>query len=340
MKINRNKLGELVKDHYLSCRKHPVAHLWIYNYTQKAQYEKLWTPETLMCRGLIVDQSDNIIARPFNKFFNYEEFKSELPTSNFDVYEKMDGSLGILYWVNDEPFLATRGAFESEQAIKGTELLKKYQNLDKLNRNHTYLFEIIYPSNRIVVDYGAEEKIVLLAIIETETGNELPLESDIFEVVKKYDGIHDLKNIKEKQEDNKEGFVIKWPDGFRLKLKFDEYVRLHRLVTRVTARSIWDLLRSGQPFDELLERVPDEFFSWVKAKKAYFENEYTQIRLDADLLVQGCNLENLSRKEAAMIIKDHPLSAVVFKLLDKKDVSELIWKMLYPKHEIPFKTEI
>ncbi len=82
---------------------------------------------------------------------------SLLKSSNFDVYEKMDGSLGILYWIDDKPFLATRGAFESEQAIKGTELLRKHQNLNKLNRNYTYLFEIIYPSNRIVVDYGAEE---------------------------------------------------------------------------------------------------------------------------------------------------------------------------------------
>jgi RNA ligase len=38
----------------------------------------------------------------------------------------MDGSLGILFNYKGEWVLATRGSFTSDQSVKGTELLQKY----------------------------------------------------------------------------------------------------------------------------------------------------------------------------------------------------------------------
>jgi RNA ligase len=123
---------------------HPVYDLTIWNYSPKVQYEKLWDDITIQCRGLVTNSKNEIIARPFKKFFNYEEHKPEdLPNEEFEVYEKMDGSLGILFHYENEWILATRGSFTSEQSIKGTEMLKKYP-LEKLDVNNTYLFEIIY----------------------------------------------------------------------------------------------------------------------------------------------------------------------------------------------------
>ena len=94
-----------------------------------------------------------------------------LPNEPFEVYEKLDGSLGILYWLGDEPYIATRGSFESPQAQIATELLRAY-DLSGLDRRRTYLFEIIYPENRIVVNYDDRRELVLLAIIDTATGRE------------------------------------------------------------------------------------------------------------------------------------------------------------------------
>ena len=91
--IDINKLNELVNQKYVSVQKHPEADLYIYNYTQNAQYEGFWNQITLMCRGLILDGQGNIIARPFPKFFNLEEHQpEEIPKENFEVFEKMDGS--------------------------------------------------------------------------------------------------------------------------------------------------------------------------------------------------------------------------------------------------------
>jgi len=151
MFIDIEKFKLLKEAGYISIRQHDLVDLLIFNYTPKCQYEPMWTEETSMCRGLITDFSGKIISRPFRKFFNLSEAK-EIPDGDFKVYEKYDGSLGILYWIGDEPFIATRGSFHSEQAIKGSELIKKY-DVSNLDKNYTYLFEIQLLLNSIVLNY-------------------------------------------------------------------------------------------------------------------------------------------------------------------------------------------
>lgn len=334
-------LDQLIKDKYISVQKHPTEDLFIYNYTQKAQFERMWTEETLACRGLIMDGNRKVIARPFGKFFNLEE-EENLPAEDFEVFEKLDGSLGILYFIGEKPFIATRGSFISEQAVKATAILHEKYGALHLNKDVTYLFEIIYPQNRIVVDYGKVEDIYLLAIIETKTGIEYAydyLKHANFPIIKRYDGISDLSKIKELQEDNKEGFVIRFKSGKRLKIKFEEYVRLHRLVTGINARRIWDLLRNGQSMEELLDRVPDEFYIWVRATKAELEQKYSDIEEYAKKVVKKVSkLDN--RREQAHIVLEGKFTSVVFNMLDKKDYSPAIWGYLKPRHEVPFKTTI
>lgn len=75
----------------------------------------MWNHATLTCRGLIADSEGTILARPSTKFFNLEQVE-QLPDEPFEVYEKLDGSLGILYWLDDEPYISTRGSFESPQS--------------------------------------------------------------------------------------------------------------------------------------------------------------------------------------------------------------------------------
>jgi RNA ligase len=94
--INLEKIDQLIAEGYITKRPHASGELFIYNYTAKAQYDRLWTPETMQCRGLILDRDGAIAARPLAKFFNLQEHKEALPAEPFDVYEKLDGSLGIL----------------------------------------------------------------------------------------------------------------------------------------------------------------------------------------------------------------------------------------------------
>jgi RNA ligase len=258
------KLNKYYEDGLLYKQVHPSLPLTIWNYSEKVQFENLWDEVTLMCRGLVTDNNGDIVAIPFQKFFNIEENRFT-PTENFEVYEKMDGSLGIVFWYQGQWVVATRGSFTSDQAIKATEILEKY-NKDIMFRHLTFCFEIIYPENRIVLDYGDDEKLVLLGTFD-KNGKET--DSSIwsqwgFDVVKKYDGIKDFNQLKSMIKDDQEGFVVKFSNGDRIKVKGVEYLRLHKIMTNVTTTGIWEYLKNGEDVMELLKDVPDEFYKKIQ----------------------------------------------------------------------------
>jgi T4 RnlA family RNA ligase len=335
MNLNLSNLNQLIQENYIKVQKHPSEELYIYNYTAKAQYDRVWNECTLNCRGLILNQKMEVIARPFPKFFNLGEQEDQyIPNEVFEVYEKMDGSLGVLYWIDNKPYMATRGSFDSHQAVKANELLhSKYaKSLDKLNPQFTYLFEIIYPENRIVVDYGSEEMLILLAVIDTQTGAEQQLVDIGFPIVKKYDGINDIGALKTMEAENKEGFVIRFKSGYRLKVKFEEYQRIHRIVTNVSSISIWEYLRDEKDWGDILERVPDEFYQWVKNTRQQLIDQYQAILNQAQQDYKVLE----TRKETALYFQTCQYPSVMFNLLTGKRVNETIWKMIRPKFEKPF----
>lgn len=335
MLMNTDLLKEMIEQGYVEVQKHPERGLYIYNYTQIAQYERVWNEVTLMCRGLILNEQGQIVARPFPKFFNLGEHENqEIPNEPFEVYEKMDGSLGILYWCENTPYISTRGSFTSIQSQRANEMLiQKYQkNLEQLNPRYTYLFEIIYPENRIVVDYGSNEQLVLLAIVETATGRELPLVDIGFPIVKKYDGLQDLEVLCGIQEDNKEGFVVKFKSGLRYKIKFEEYVRIHRVITQVSTISIWEYLKEGKQLGELIERVPDEFYAWVRKTNDELLSAFIAIEQKAKEDYRVLD----GRKATAEYFETCTYPAVMFRMLDGRTYDKIIWKMLRPKFSKPF----
>ncbi len=167
MRYDLSILNSYIDEGWIVKQDHPTLPLSIYNYSRTCQYEKKWDDITLNCRGLILDKEGNVIASSFAKFFNYEELlrPNQIPEKGDYVYvqEKVDGSLGTLFYYNNEWHLATKGSFISEQAIKGMEIIKSKYNLRAFETNTAYICEIIYPENRIVVDYNGEEKVVFLS---------------------------------------------------------------------------------------------------------------------------------------------------------------------------------
>jgi RNA ligase len=344
-----NALNMMMDDGLIVKQKHNNADLYIYNYTPKTQYNRIWNSTTKQCRGLILDGDYNIVALPFPKFFNLEEIESNdmdisLPETSFEVYDKLDGSLGILYWLDDKPYIATRGSFHSDQAIHATNILygRYSHTFDKLDRNKTYLFEIIYPENRIVVDYGETDDIVLIAIIDNLRRCDCELVDIGFPIVKKYDGINDISELKFLNQNNKEGFIIKFSNDFRVKLKFEEYIRLHRIITNVSNKVIWEYLSQGKEMDELLDRVPDEFYDWVKNTKNKILSDYEKIengyKMIYKMIMKSNGVQEKKVFASYATRYDHP--SILFNMYDRKDYSKFIWKIIKPKYEKPFSNYI
>lgn len=339
------KLEKYYADGLLIKQTHPTKDLTIWNYSQKVQYEKLWDDITMQCRGLVTNSKGQIIARPFRKFFNLEELDS-LPNGDFKVYEKMDGSLGVLFDYENEWILASRGSFTSEQAVKGTEMLKKH-NLESLQTGYTYLFEIIYPENRIVVNYGSEEKLILIGIVHSMIDDfEMPLEycdgllgDSNFEIVKSYNLGDNIESLKNTISNDNEGYVLRFNTRpiTRIKIKGEEYVRLHRIITNVSNRDVWELLKNGKPLDELLEKVPDEFYNWVKNTVIDLQNKFDSTKSEVEEQFK----ELINKKEFAEKIKDNPNKSFLFKRLDSysNQLNDMIWDSIYPTYSKPFKQD-
>lgn len=358
--LNFENLDRMIAEKYISVQKHPEFDLYIYNYSHRAQFDRVWNNETLQCRGLIMDGNRNIVSRPFKKFFNWGEatvsqtrnLRKKMASGdiNFIVTEKMDGSLGISYFGPDgKMYIATRGSFVSDQAKKANEIwAAKYCDLE-LPQSLTFLFEIVYPQNRIVVNYGDTEDLILLAAIDTKYEGEFSYHDLEFfarsfkiPVVKAYDGITDFEKIEERP--NSEGYVIHFPDDdLRLKVKFSEYTRLHKILTGVNAKRIWEILKAGESLDEILERVPDEFYGWVEGIKKKLQADYHEVE-DTCKFMYATVKYLPTRKDQALFIQDTNLSTgykgVVFRMLDGKDYREAIWNTLEPKFEKPFKIDV
>lgn len=351
MMMDLDVLRKYEADKLITCREHENGELLIWNYTQRCQFDRIWDEITMQCRGLITDRDGRVRARPFKKFFNFGEHEGSdsLSLDGATITEKLDGSLGVMYFDGEKYALATRGSFYSDQAIKGTEMLQEL--IEKygdawIRDDITYLFEIIYAQNRIVVKYD-KEWLALLTAFHNTTGDEIPHEQLPLEDIRvpRYDNFNDFKELYSLESDNSEGLVVRFADGLRLKVKWDEYVRLHRIVTGVSAKSIWECLANGDGLDEILDRVPDEFFEWVQEVKGNLEREYEN-QLFAGNVVYKWVKDLPTRKDQAIKLQeitDNRISrSIAFALLDGKDdkIPSIIWKAIKPSYEKPFVKDI
>lgn len=349
---------EMCGQGYVSGTKHPTLPLTIYNYTHKCQHDRMWNPVTNLCRGLIVGPDDAIVSRSFSKFHNInceympETMLENLPKTLPSITKKMDGSLGVYWKYAGQDGISTRGSFTSDQSKWASHRMVNI--ISQLNTDwwqwpegYTPVFEIIYNENRIVVEYPFED-IVLLALINNETGEELSrdwlyvaaMKNNVTLVEQCYS---ELEVCLANNLPNEEGYVLTWPvqgkPPLKVKVKFEDYVKLHRTVTGMNPKTVWEMLSNGQDAEvkELLEddAYPDQFRLWLR-------NWYMQLMGDFNDSKETSydRYENImdysgesTRKDYALKIQklDPQLQPLVFGLLDGKDIEPMIWKQLKPR---------
>lgn len=241
--------------------------LALYVYTPRCVYEDGWNVHTLLARGLILDPAaEQIVATPFPKFFNLGERLAVLPELPFEAFEKLDGSLIIAFFHAGRWRAVTKGAFDSEQAVWARARLDAAE-LSALVPGTTYLFEAIYPENRIVVRYG-DAALVMLAAYDA-TGCELDYDEVIATCARlgwpaaerrAFTSIADMVEHTRGLPKDREGLVIRFADGTRLKLKGDEYRRIHALISRCTPLAIWEAIAAGDDMAAIRRDLPEEFW--------------------------------------------------------------------------------
>jgi RNA ligase len=342
--VDPTLLGEMIDQGYVQVRYHPDYPYAIYCYTKQAMFDRKWNDVTKKCRGLIVNETTGeVLARPFEKFFNLGE--PDAPTFNPDdwvtAYDKVDGSLGIAYDTPDGPAIATKGSFVSEQALKATELLRELYPGYQHDDTNTDLFEIIYPENRIVLDYGKLEGLMYLGSVDIDDGSSYwnGMLMTLYGIPKNmalqfgtYAGVMSDLDLHRK---NAEGFVI-FNDytGERLKVKQEDYIELHRVMTGLNEKQLWEWLSQGKKTWQILTDLPEELHGWAYPYLNKTVDEFNR-------LVGGINSSYAyhkqwlpDRKIFAEKIKEYPplAKSCLFLMADMRQdrAEELIWKALKP----------
>lgn len=354
---------------YVKRQKHPFLPLDILNYTDKATYDRRWNDVTTHCRGLIVRRHTNeVIARGPRKFFNYGEpnsFQYDLSTT-VEVTGKQDGSLGIgwAYWDEEGETLhhgiATRGSFTSEQAIHATNLHNSqkghnqpYELLTDALASYgeadlSYICEIIYPENRIVLDYGIRDELFPLGVVNNLTGLiqwRPQFDHHGFEVVAHSDVSGPItlgEALTLPIPDDEEGYVLDILDMHgevidHIKLKGDRYKELHAAIFGLSEKAIWEQLVEGTSHD-FIAALPDEVQPWAQEVADKLSDEYESYFYLINY-VYDTVVELPTRREQAEYLRTHHLEIMspLFSLVDGKTdrLAEWIWKKIKPGH-VPF----
>jgi RNA ligase len=257
--ISRRKAGVVIE--------RAVGPLRLYCYTRQCVYDRMWDEVTLLARGIVLDvERERVVAYAFPKFFNAGERDEPLPDLPFEVFDKLDGSLVIAFHDGVGWRCVTKGSFDSDQARAAQALLAPVS--EWLIPGDTHLFEYVAPSNRIVVSYEREE-LVLLAMYGKD-GHEFSY--PIVEETANAIGVrcaarHDFASIRDLVEHSAilpataEGFVIRYTDGTRLKVKGAEYRRIHALVSRCTPLAVWEAMAAGDDLDVWRRELPEELWA-------------------------------------------------------------------------------
>lgn len=290
-------------------RKQGFDNLTLYNYTPKCQFDRAWNDITLQARGLILHcPTEQVVGISMPKFFNYGELNFDLPEGNYFLTEKLDGSLGIIFYWKDR-HVATRGSFESDQAQWAEAWLYNKITRQILNQRTTYNAEIIYPENRIVVKYDYSG-LAMITAYDLDTGREC----DIYQIrsIGQMAGfmlpkvylytIGELEALLPTLDYNHEGFVLQTAQG-RIKLKGDEYLRVHRIVSGVTPLRIWDLLLNfnKEQIEKIQEMLPEEYLVDFNTIVSIYEKTFATIMTELRE-AENC-VKELSNKELGLLFQ-------------------------------------
>lgn len=218
-----------------------------------------WANElTRQARGLVINSKGDIIARPFEKFFNLRELENREVSEELKnlaredegeiaVYDKLDGSLVIAFYSEEAGKLtfASSGMVGSEHSEMFEEYAEQswdehtWKLMTELSKEYTLLFEFTSPSNQIVLIY-TETKLTMLGMINTKTGEDLYMdeiksltEGALVDYAQELD-FTSLDEVKQYIDETEgiEGVIVRFKStGKRVKLKTEEYFELHRIAT-------------------------------------------------------------------------------------------------------------
>jgi RNA ligase len=332
-------LMDEVRAGYVAYDHHPKLPYRVWCYTQKTKTEKHWNFITTKLRGLITDIDGNVISRPFDRFGGGPvDWADEVKV---EVTDKIDGAMCVLYpnpWMDNGWALATRNSFVDARCQHATNLY--YENYPNFNpRPHlTYIFELVCPLTRNVVNYGRDDNLYLVAIRDTATGVYLSVKDGHVNThrtsVFPYKTYGEFKG-KHRHPAGTEGVVIRNLETQELTtVKSEEWRKNHLLMKSLNAVAVWDAMYDATPtdFTRFKSWYPAYLHDWVD-EVAYSLQE-DSFNLYQEIFSAWSALEPVveDRKQfARVVMSDYAhLSVYLFTMLDSRPVERMIWEAVRP----------
>ena len=323
--------------------------LAVYTYTDQCVFERAWDKITLESRGHVFNMATGeCVARPFAKFFNlgeqaditYEKLPWDKP---YEVFEKVDGWLGVLYRHQGKFCVSSRGSFHSEGAQWASGFIQT-KDMSFLPDEVTLVFEIITPEQKIILDYKGEKTLYVLAAFNRHTGDEYSRQQVEewaklagLPVVPKHDSltIDDCMKIAKEME-GREGFVIRFADGRRVKVKTDWYCHIAKIMANMTPIALWECMKDGKVPDERMREIPEELRALAEQYKTKIEGQFSGLKsmvLERLKPLIEKHKDSGNRKAFALEVAGMPhiVRRCAFLMLDKQEVGQVIMNEIYPK---------
>ena len=302
-------------------------------------------------RGIIFKEGEweYPVCHAFDKFGNYgEEYVPDMDWGTVKVTEKIDGSIMKLWFYENKWHVSTNANIDASDApvpdIRKDDFCQLFwegitKNLtehyhgqpcfvpwiDSLNKDFTYIFEMVSPYTRVVIPYEHTD-VYFLGARDNISGRQFgcgidtvaKLNVSMFPRPKIYPlaGLQEIIDAANELPWDEEGYVCYDKDFNRCKIKSPKYVMAHfaRNNNVITRKHLIDIILKGE-MDEFKLYASDYKDQIEYVKKLM--DDFTYLVDDCALLTK--KLRRLDRRYAAEVIKNfHKLvQPVMFMNLDR-----------------------
>lgn len=322
-----------------------------YNYSEKTNNEGLWDDITMFNRGNIYEKKTGLlIAKSMPKFLNLgqlpEQKQKELSLkSKYNLTEKMDGCLGILYEYKGEVRCNSRGGFNNYVTDKIKELIPKYLMLKRILEHNTLNVEVISPETKIICDYGNIQELYLITAFcrDLDWQEYSPSQLEFISQVMKMPRVKETHMswdalLKWQRTANweKEGYVIRFENNERVKIKSEDYLKIAKIRANLCKHTLWklwknDLEQNTESLKPYLENVPDELAKTAKKYMSELNEEMEKHRQNA--LTLSKELENIETRDLSKYFKDNPspYQYCLYQIRNNKSFDRLLIKLIEPE---------
>lgn len=237
------------------------------------------------CRSIVIDvEKETIVICPFKKFRNLNECEETSlenirekisKAKNIEISEKIDGSMQTANFYSGNIVMAGAQAINPENSWRLQDGIKRicsnsnYCKMIQENPNWTFIFEYVALKDAHVVKYTKEQEgMYLIGIRDNLTGEQFSYKY-VLDVARIYNinkipqvyqqTLDDVLNETNKYtSDQREGVVL-FIDGFQVKIKYDDYVKIHRILSIVSSVNLIIQHIADGTFDDLIAKIPEAY---------------------------------------------------------------------------------